>query len=249
MKMTMRTALGAVLGMTLAACGPTSAHEEAENERQAQGLEAGCTALGPSILEHSCEHATLGPFGSVTASATDSFTSTSPNINSTHTYYTVTLPASGSSYTGTVKFVPGRAGSWAFFLSEDISITVKDSSGNTLTAALTDGLSGSTCALTKAVVYNLSKNATYRVTFGPASTSTVGVSVERVEDYRVYYFQDADSDSYGNTNAFTLTACTPPTGYVTDDTDCNDAAASINPGATEIVGNGVDENCNGSDAN
>ncbi|HEX8699556.1 MAG TPA: putative metal-binding motif-containing protein [Myxococcaceae bacterium] len=244
----MRTIWGAVVGMTLAACGPTGAPEQVEPEQQAQGLEAGCTALGPEMLEHTCEHATLGPFASVTASATDTFTSTSPNINSTHKYYTVTLPGSGTSYTGTVKFVPGSTGSWAFFLSQDIPITVKDSSGNTLTAALTDGLSGSTCTLTKAVVYNLTKSATYRVTLGTASGPTVGVSTERVEDYRVYYFQDADSDAYGNTNVFQLTACTPPTGYVTDDTDCNDANASIRPGATEIPGNGVDENCNGSDA-
>jgi Putative metal-binding motif len=75
------------------------------------------------------------------------------------------------------------------------------------------------------------------------------VLAERVEDYRVYYFQDADADTYGNTNVFKLTACTPPAGYVTDDTDCNDANASIRPGATEIPGNGVDENCNGSDLN
>jgi hypothetical protein len=249
MKMTMRKAWAAVLGTTLAACGPSSAPEEAAPEQQEQALEAGCTALGPSVNEHTCEHVTNGPFASVTASATETFSSTTPNVNATHTYHTVTLPGSGGSYTGTVKFVPGRSGSWAFYVSEDIPLVLKDSAGTTLTAALTDGLSGSTCAVTKAVVYNLTKSATYRLVLGAATVSTVGVAVERVEDYRVYYFRDADSDTYGNTLDFKLTACTPPTGYVTDDTDCNDANASIKPGATEIVGNGVDENCNGSDSN
>jgi hypothetical protein len=249
MKMTMRSIWSAVLGMTLAACGPTSAPEEAEPGQQGQSLEAGCTALGPSINEHTCEHATLGPYLSVTASATESFSSTTPNINATHTHYTVTLPGSGSSYTGTVKFVPGRSGSWAFYVTQDIPLSLKDSNGNTLSAALTDPLNSSTCSLTKAVVYNLTKDLTYRLTLGASTVSTVGVAAERVEDYRVYYFQDADADGYGNTNVFKLTACTPPANYVTDDTDCNDANASVHPGATEIPSNGVDENCNGSDLN
>ncbi len=249
MKMTMRNVWSTVLSLTLAACGPVGAPEQEAPGQQEQTLEAGCTALGPSILEHSCEHVASGPYAAVTASATDSFSGTSPNINTTHTYYTVTLPGSGGSYTGTVKFVPGRTGSWAFLVSEDLSLTVKNSSGTTLTAALTDGVSGSTCALTKAVVYNFTSGATYRVTFGPTTVSSVGVQAERVEDYRVWYFEDADSDTFGNTNEFKLTACTPPAGYVTDDTDCNDANASIHPGATELVSNGVDENCNGSDLN
>lgn len=249
MKTMIRNTWSAALALTLAACGPVGAPEELEAGQQGQTLEAGCTALGPAIVEHSCEHATLGPFGSVTASATDNFASASPHINTAHMHYTVTLPSSGSTYTGTVKFVPNRTGAWAFSVSQDISLTVKDASGATLTAALTDSLDGSTCSLTKSVVYDMTKSATYRVTFGPATTSTVGVSVERVEDYRVYYFQDADADTYGNPNVFKLTACTPPAGYVTNDTDCNDANASIHPGAPEIVGNGVDENCNGSDLN
>jgi hypothetical protein len=249
MKMMKRNVWGAVLGLTLAACGPVSTTEERALEQQEQALEAGCTALGPEMLEHSCEHVVNGPFASVTASSTENFSSTSPHINNTHTYNTVTLPGSGGTYQGTVKFVPGKSGAWAFMLSVDLPVTVKDSNGNTLTAALTDSLDGSTCALTKAVVYDLTKSATYRVIFGPTTVSTVGVAAERVEDYRVYYFQDADSDTYGNPNVFKLTACVPPAGYVTDDTDCDDANASIHPGATEIVGNGVDENCNGSDLN
>jgi alpha-tubulin suppressor-like RCC1 family protein len=57
------------------------------------------------------------------------------------------------------------------------------------------------------------------------------------------YYRDADGDSYGNA-AVTTQACTVPAGYVTDNTDCNDASSSVHPGATEVC-NGVDDNCDG----
>ena len=45
------------------------------------------------------------------------------------------------------------------------------------------------------------------------------------------FYADADNDSYGNA-AVTITACTPPAGYVSDSTDCNDADPNIYGPAT-----------------
>ena len=61
------------------------------------------------------------------------------------------------------------------------------------------------------------------------------------------YYQDLDNDGYGNA-AVSQTGCAAITGYVTNSSDCNDNNNAIYPGAIDIAGNGIDEDCNGFDA-
>jgi hypothetical protein len=61
------------------------------------------------------------------------------------------------------------------------------------------------------------------------------------EGVKTTFYVDSDSDKYGSA-AGTKDACTAPTGYVSDKTDCDDTAVTINPGAPEVC-NTKDDDC------
>ncbi len=58
------------------------------------------------------------------------------------------------------------------------------------------------------------------------------------------WYVDADGDGYGDATS-PVEACAQPTGYVADASDCDDSDAAINPGATEVCSDGVDDDCDG----
>jgi MYXO-CTERM domain-containing protein len=58
------------------------------------------------------------------------------------------------------------------------------------------------------------------------------------------WYADDDGDGYGDASA-TVSACSAPSGYVADHTDCDDSDANVHPGATERC-NSADDDCDGS---
>ncbi len=57
------------------------------------------------------------------------------------------------------------------------------------------------------------------------------------------WFLDEDQDGYGSSE--TVAACDLPEGYTAADGDCDDGDPAVNPGATEVCRNGVDDDCDG----
>jgi hypothetical protein len=61
----------------------------------------------------------------------------------------------------------------------------------------------------------------------------------------ITYYADADGDGFGNPAITILSKCLAPPGFVSNNNDCDDSNAAINPSAIEICGNSIDENCDG----
>lgn len=60
------------------------------------------------------------------------------------------------------------------------------------------------------------------------------------------FYRDVDGDGYGDPGR-TVSACEAPDGYVADNTDCDDGRRLVNPGATEVCGDLIDNDCSGMD--
>lgn len=59
-------------------------------------------------------------------------------------------------------------------------------------------------------------------------------------------FPDADGDGYGDA-AGVSSVCEQPIDTLLEAGDCDDSSAAVHPGAEEIKGNGIDEDCDGED--
>ena len=57
------------------------------------------------------------------------------------------------------------------------------------------------------------------------------------------FYADEDDDLYGDPNVSVL-SCSRPPGFVTNGSDCDDAASHISPWRAEVC-NGIDDNCDG----
>ena len=73
----------------------------------------------------------------------------------------------------------------------------------------------------------------------------------------VTFYEDVDGDTFGDPNSLMIDVTTeingevvtpnPPNGFVANRADCDDTDDSVFPGADEIIGDGVDQSCDGVD--
>jgi len=74
------------------------------------------------------------------------------------------------------------------------------------------------------------------------------VTDENCSNNTYTFWKDVDVDGYGSlSNPTTVTVPVAPVGYVNNSTDCDDTKATVHPTAAEIVGNEIDEDCNGAE--
>lgn len=119
-----------------------------------------------------------------------------------------------------------------------LNLTIKNPTSSSLTqsACNTFTLNNTT--------YNSSGTYTQTLNNSVGCDSVITLNLSIVSG--VTYYMDMDSDGYGN-SSMTQIGCSQPTGYVTNNTDCNDNNNAIHPGAIDIPGNNIDEDCSGSD--
>ena len=112
----------------------------------------------------------------------------------------------------------------------------------TLTSSTDTGNAWSTGDTTQSI--SVSAEGTYYVTANNEGCTAQSDNVQVTVTPSQTWYADADHDGYGNP-AVSIQACAQPGGYVTNNTDCDDAHATVHPGVPEICGNGIDDNCNG----
>ena len=197
------------------------------------GSPSGGTFSGPGIIGNTFNPAGAGAGGPYTV---------------TYTYTNVSTGCSNStSKTVTVNPLPvvSYAGLASQYCSVALAVTLSGSpAGGTFSGPGIIGNTFDPAAAGAGGPYTISYTYTDPVT-SCSNIFTQSVTVNAAQNW----YLDADNDGY---YVSSILACSSPgAGYNQTATvlgDCNDNNNAIHPGAVDICGNGIDEDCNGSDA-
>ncbi|MFM9006908.1 MAG: MopE-related protein, partial [Flavobacteriales bacterium] len=125
--------------------------------------------------------------------------------------------------TGSTQLCAGQSTAIAFNGNPNAVVTYNVNGGANQNITLNASGNGSvnTGIVNATTTYNLVSVASAGCSATIGTSAVVNVSLST-------YYQDVDGDGYGNASVSTI-ACAQPAGYVTDNTDCCDNNANINP--------------------
>ncbi|GBL35369.1 hypothetical protein EMGBS15_09640 [Filimonas sp.] len=171
-------------------------------------------------------------------------------IPSTNTVYTVTATdINGCFGTTTVSVTRTNlpvdlvASSSSYCVPNGTPVTLTSTGGVSYSYSPIIGLSSGTGS----VVTASPASTTQYIVTGIDSTGCWGRDSVLITLVSTTWYLDADGDGY-SVGTPVVNCVSPGAGYTTNVLpfgDCNDNNAFVYPGATEICGNGIDENCNG----
>ncbi len=120
--------------------------------------------------------------------------------------------------------------------------TICSGESTILTAAGGSTYIWSTSETTAAITVNPTATSSYTVlaTDGNGCTGTAEATV--LVNTPTLFYQDFDGDGFGNPSISELT-CSQPSGYVANSSDCDDTNPAVNPNATELCSNSIDDDC------
>ncbi|MCU0347034.1 MAG: choice-of-anchor D domain-containing protein, partial [Saprospiraceae bacterium] len=136
--------------------------------------------------------------------------------------------------------------------------TIQNTGASNLTVS--DALSNNpqfTINITLPLVIPAAGSAMFSISFDPSAAgpqmTTIGLLSDDPDEIEYFFdvagngiagmtfYADMDGDGFGSA-AVSQMACSAPMGFVSDNTDCDDANPSVNPSATEICNN-IDDDC------
>jgi hypothetical protein len=137
-------------------------------------LSLGCGGEEETADTEGCEHLQEGPSSAINASASGTG---APAVSNDHRRYDIALTAVTGGKGGSVSFAAAEAIDYILFTSADVAVTVKDGSGQTVSAEESVKTSSECTDVKGRHTYPLGVG-TYTLTFGPTTADSVSLVIE-----------------------------------------------------------------------